>query len=169
MVPMRVVEVLLVAAFTTGCMKQPQSREELVLMIRQGSWSTKLETKVVEADFDTVAALLEAKSSECLDKFVDRSGMTGGQMHTGSSQYNPTWARVSPDRAELTLQVVHSPRGVGGGPMPERGYYLLAADLERRPPSSSEYTIYYPTISHGDVVDAVRSWLEGRAADCPSF
>src|SRR5262245_25381787 len=91
----------------------PQTRAEFVSAVASGARGVRMEKFTIERSFDEVYRSLESRCSPCLDVEVRRSGMVGGTMEVSSSDYNPTLKRVSRDRAEFSLQVVHRPRAIG--------------------------------------------------------
>lgn len=153
-----------------ACMHQPQTRQEFVTMVGGGAATSDKETKVTEKDLDSLAKLLEERSTACLAKRVDRSGMVGGQMEVSSTEYTFSVRRVSDAKAEFTLQIEHSPRGVGSE-MPEGGFYMMAADLVRQSAEQTRVDLYYATMAaNGDaILEAVRAWTSGNPADCPTL
>src|SRR5882762_11996582 len=123
----------------------PQNRREFVQAVAEGKGATKMETMTSERSFDQVYALLERKSSACLDLEVKRSAFVGNQMEVSSSDYNPTLKRVGRNRAEFALQVVHRPRAIGSTP-PPGGLYIMAADLKAIAKDRMEVDLYTPKL-----------------------
>src|SRR5678816_2799777 len=104
----------LAATGSSPAIDVPQTREEFVQAVNSGK-GAEVETIRVDVPFDRVYALLEEKTAACLDVEVKRTAYVG-YVERSSSDYNPTLRRVGKDRAELTLQVQHNPRGVGHTP-----------------------------------------------------
>ena len=146
----------------------PQSRREFVQAVAEGKGATKMETMTSERSFDQVYALLERKSSACLDREVRRSGFVGNQMEVSSSDYNPTLKRVGGNKAEFALQVVHRPRGLGATP-PPGGLYVMAADLKAVARDRTEVVLYIPAIGFKSISKTLRLWVAGEDADCPKL
>lgn len=160
--------VLLLVASPLGAILVPQTREEFVRVVAAGHSGVKMESFVIERGFDEVYKTLEARSAPCLDKKVERSANVGYYEHS-SSDYNPTLKRLGADRAEFTLQVIHNPRGVGGGPPPPGGLYIMAADLKRAGAGRTEVMLYRPTIGFKDITRGFMQWVEGKSSDCPKL
>jgi len=146
----------------------PQNRREFVQAVAEGKGATKMETMTSERSFDQVYALLERKSSACLDREVRRSGFVGNQMEVSSSDYNPTLKRVGGNKAEFALQVVHRPRGLGATP-PPGGLYVMAADLKAVARDRTEVVLYIPAIGFKSISKTLRLWVAGEDADCPKL
>jgi hypothetical protein len=157
----------LLTAPPAGAIDVPQTRQEFVRAVTEGARGAKKETLVVERDFDEVYKTLASLTTPCLDKEVKRSAYVG-YWENSSSDYNPTLEKLGPDRAELTLQVVHRPRGVGHTP-PPGGLYIMAADLVRAGPSRTEVVLYRPTIGFKDIAKTFVAWTEGDDTDCPKL
>lgn len=152
----------------TACVQQPQTREEFRTVVTKGAFSAKAENFVVNKSFKQAIPNLTTKTESCLNKVVERS-MTQGMYHERSqSTYRANVVRPTANRAEFTMQVKHNPRGVGADP-PPGGYYLIVADIEEASPSSIKVNLYRPTMGHGDTVDAIRNWLQGKDDACPKL
>lgn len=146
----------------------PQTREEFVSAVKSGARGVRMETFTLDRPFEEVYRTLEARCSPCLDVMVKRSGMVGGTMEVSSSDYNPTLRRVSADRAEFSLQVVHRPRGVGEITGPG-GLYLMAADVKRAGAKTTEVTLYRPSMGYKDIYRSFMAWAGGQSDDCPKI
>jgi len=151
----------------TGAIQVPQTREEFVRAVTDGARGAKVETFVVDRSLDDVYATLEARSTPCLDKKIERTAYVGYVEHS-SSDYNPSLKRAGADRAEFALQVVHNPRAIGEKTGPG-GLYIFAADLKRVGASQTEVTLYRPTIGFKDITKVFKEWTETGADQCPSL
>ncbi len=152
----------------TACVKMPQTREEFRTAVSQGAFSAKAETFEVKRNFRQVVTHLQAKTSACLNKEVNRS-MTQGMYHERSrSTYRASVQTPTTNRAEFTLQVTHQPRGVGAD-APPGGFYLMVADIEAVSADTLRVNLYRPTLGHFGAVDAVRNWIHGKDDACPSL
>jgi len=146
----------------------PQNRTEFIEAVAAGKGPTKVETVTVGRSLDQVFATLEAKSAECLDVLVERSGFVGTHVEVSSSDYNPTLERTGEDSAAFALQVEHRPRGVGHKP-PPGGLYLMAADIRAVDDERTEIVLYRPTMGFKQIAESFRGWLEGDDAGCPKM
>jgi len=153
-----------------GCMHQPQTRQEFVKLVAGGAATSDKESKLTQKDLDSLVTLLEERSKACLGKRVNRSGMVGGQMEVSGTSYTPSVRRVSDAKAEFTLQLEHSPRGIGPD-MPAGGFYMMAADLVRQAPERTQVDLYYATMAQNsdEILGAVRAWTSGEPAACPEL
>jgi len=152
----------------TACVKMPQTREEFRVAVSQGAFSAKAENFVVKKNFTQVVTHLRAKTNACLNKEVNRWMMQGMYQERSKSTYRASVQTPTTSRAEFTLQVTHQPRGVGAD-APPGGFYLMVADIEAVSPDSLRVNLYRPTLGHGDAVEAVRNWLNGKDDACPSL
>src|SRR5262249_46632026 len=50
-----------------------------------------------------------------------------------------------------------------------RGSYLLVADDRSVSPAMTHIDLYRPTLVHGELIQAVRSWAAGSTTACPPF
>ena len=158
--------VLLLTAPPVGAIWVPQTREEFVDAVAKGTRGAKMETVTVDRSFDEVYRDLEARTTPCLDKKIERTAYVGYTEHS-SSDYNPTLRKVARDRAEFALQVVHFPRGVGEKTGPG-GLYIMAADLKRAG-SGTEIVLYRPTMVYKNIAKSLVEWAEGSSNDCPKL
>ena len=144
----------------------PQTREEFVQAVASGK-GAEIETLRVDVPLDRVYAVLQERTAACLDVEVKRTAYVG-YVERSSSDYNPTLRRAGKDRAELTLQVQHNPRGVGHTP-PPGGLYMLAADLRSIDASHTEIVLYRPRIGVKPIVASLKEWFAGEPASCPKL
>lgn len=151
-----------------GAFDVPQNREEFVKAVKSGARGVRMETFTLDRSFDEVYRTLEARCTPCLDVMVKRSGMVGGTMEVSSSDYNPTLRRLSADRAEFSLQVVHRPRAIGEVTGPG-GLYLMAADVKRVGAKTTEVTLYRPSMGYKDIYRSLMAWADGKSNDCPKI
>lgn len=158
---------LLLGAPPIGAIDVPQTRQEFVKAVADGARGAKVETLVIERGFDEVYKTLEARTTPCLDKMVQRSSYVG-YWERSSSDYTPTLKRTGPDRAEFTMQVAHNPRGVGHTP-PPGGLYIMAADLKRAGAARTEVVLYKPTIGFKNIAKSFVQWVDGQSTDCPKL
>ncbi|HEY7366182.1 MAG TPA: hypothetical protein VIE37_18940 [Methylomirabilota bacterium] len=151
-----------------GCVKMPQSREEFRTAVSQGAFSAKAESFVVNRNFTRTVTHLKAKADACLNREVKRSMVQGLYQEHTRSIYRSSVQTPATNRAEFTMQVTHSPRGVGAD-APPGGFFLMVADIEAVSPDSLRVNLYRPTLGHGAAVDAVRNWINGKDDGCPSL
>lgn len=157
---------LLVAA-PAAAIDVPQNRQEFVKAVSAGARGVRMETFVVERDFEDAYRLLQRKAATCLDVTVNRTAYVG-YTERSSSDYNPTLRRVGGKKGELDLQVVHRPRGLGHTP-PPGGLYVMAADLKPLGPGRTEVILYHPSMGFKDIVKSVKRWTAGEDAPCPKL
>lgn len=146
----------------------PQNRSEFVEAVAAGKGATAMQTVTVDRSFEQVYKTLEAKSAECLDVLVERSGYVGTHVEVSSSDYNPKLERVDATSAAFTLQVQHRPRGVGHKPPPD-GLYMMAADIKAVDEHRTEVVLYHPTMGFKKVVTSFKGWLDGSETACPKM
>jgi aspartate/methionine/tyrosine aminotransferase len=151
-----------------ACVQQPQTRQEFRAAVSKGAFSAKAESFTVNRNFQQAVSKLSAKTKECFNKVVERHMSQGMYQEHTRSTYRASVQTPTAKRAEFTMQVLHNPRGVGADP-PPGGFYMFVADLEAISPDSFRVDLYRPTLGHGDTVDAVRDWLNGKDNACPKL
>lgn len=149
-----------------GCAAAPQTRQEYISAVASSDSTRAMkDTYVARRSFDQVVATVKQKADECLT-FTRTHLMKTGGMTTGAmrSDVHTTVRVVSPGHAELSYQYTLS--GMVVGKAPEGGYYHLVVDIDRVTPSSTRLSYY--GVKDKDSWEAIRTWSEGRSADCPS-
>jgi hypothetical protein len=148
-------------AVMTGCMGVPRSRGELIDGAKAGKLGVGYEDVTVARPFETIADLVERKTNECLNVHTE-SGETGVRNYLIVNDYVPEFSRLSADTAQFTLRWYSN-----GNLMPDGGSYLMAVDLQRAASGSTIARWAYPTMTLGDMTDAMRAWIHGEDTPCP--
>jgi len=155
--------VLVVSLALSGCASMyPQSREAFVDYMQNYDGLMKSQVLVKNVDvsvaFDKVASNVEAGMNTCIptDQRTQRVSMSSWS--TVSERNNPTFTKVSTDKAEFTIQQIHS--SMPG--QPEGGLYLLAADIIRN--GKGTRLDIYSSKHYAPLVEAVEEWAKGSAA-----
>jgi hypothetical protein len=63
------------------------------------------------------------------------------------------------------MQATYEP--VIGPKPPQGGFYEIAIDIEAVGKNKTKATIYIGRTGHGEVVQAFKSWMQGRNVECP--
>ena len=144
----------------TACGTVPQSRTHYIELMKEetgsGPFRRMAFSKVVARPFDTVVANIDDKLRRCVPGGYTQTTMGGGSMSTLSVQNNQRVERVSPNKAEITVQQYHSST-VGQS---EGGFYLLAADV-RRVDNKSVRIDFYTAKHYASIADAIEKWAQG--------
>ena len=150
----------MLAMSLTACGTVPQSRGHYIELMKERTGSGPFQrmafSKVVARPFDTVVANIDDKLRRCVPGGYTQTTMGGGSVSTLSVQNNQRVERVSPNKAEITVQQYHSSTVMQS----EGGFYLLAADVLRRDNKSVRIDFY--TAKHYAVIaDAIEKWAQG--------
>ena len=113
-------------------------------------------SKVVARPFDTVVANIDDKLRRCVPGGYTQTTMGGGSMSTLSVQNNQRVERVSPNKAEITVQQYHSSTVMQS----KGGFYLLAADVLRLDNKSVRID-FYTAKHYAGIADAIEKWAQG--------
>ena len=154
------------AAQASFAIDVPQTREAFVQAIASGR-GANIEILNVNQTLDTVYAVLEERAGACLDVEVPHIANVG-YVEKSSTDYNPTVRRIAADRAEFTLQIAYTPRGVGDAP-PPGGLFMLAADLQSIDGVRTEIVLYKPKIGVKTIASSLMHWFAGDPAPCPKL
>ncbi len=152
----------ILAMSLTVCGTVPQSRSHYIELIKEqagtgsGPFQRMAFSKVVARPFDTVVANVDDKLRRCVPAGSKQTTMGGGSMSTLSVQNSQRVERVSPIKAEITVQQYHSST-VGQS---EGGFYLLAADV-LRVDNKSVRIDFYTAKHYAGIADAIEKWAQG--------
>jgi len=152
----------ILAMSLTVCGTVPQSRSHYIELIKEqagtgsGPFQRMAFSKVVARPFDTVVANVDDKLRRCVPGGYKQTTMGGGSMSTLSVQNSQRVERVSPIKAEITVQQYHSST-VGQS---EGGFYLLAADV-LRVDNKSVRIDFYTAKHYAGIADAIEKWAQG--------
>ena len=158
---------LLLAACTIP--PAPQNRQELITAIEKGATFTQHETHIIKRPINQVYNSLRPKVRKCLAVKITSTMQQGYGIHTSTSIYRPSMRKVSKSRAEISLQVEHIPRGIGGDTMPKGGYFIIASDIEAVAKNRTKITTYGPSVGHDDLFVALKNWAQGKNTPCPDM
>jgi hypothetical protein len=150
----------ILAMSLTACGTVPQSREHFIELMKEQTGSGPFQrmafSKVVARPFDTVVANIDDKLRRCVPGGHTQTTMGGGSMSTLSVQNNQRVERVSPNKAEITVQQYHSSTVMQS----EGGFYLLAADVLRLDNKSVRID-FYTAKHYAGIADAIEKWAQG--------
>ena len=150
----------IVAMSLAACGTVPQSLAHYIELMKEQTGSGPFQrmafSKVVARPFDTVLANVDDKLRRCVPGGYTQTTMASGSMSTLSVQNNQRVERVSPNKAEITVQQYHSST-VGQS---EGGFYLLAADV-LRVDNNSVRIDFYTAKHYVGIADAIEKWAQG--------
>ena len=150
----------ILAMSLTACGTVPQSRGHYIELMKEQTGSGPFQrmafSKVVARPFDTVVANIDDKLRRCVPGGYTQTTMGGGSMSTLSVQNNQRVERVSPNKAEITVQQYHSSTVMQS----KGGFYLLAADVLRLDNKSVRID-FYTGKHYAGIADAIEKWAQG--------
>lgn len=158
---MKIISAFMLLLLLSSCsLHTSKTREEYVTAVTNGQGMTKMHKLVVSKSFNSVVNNLKSKSNSCLAKKVTSTTYSGLMAMSGSSTYKPSM-QVKKGKAEFTLQVTYSG---------DKDYmYALAADIHYKSKNKTALTIYAPTVGYDDVVEAIKTWSNGKNRACPKL
>jgi hypothetical protein len=144
----------------TACGTVPQSRAHYIELMKEQTGSGPFQrmafSKVVARPFDTAVGNIDDKLRRCVPGGYRQTSVGAGGVSTLSVQNNQRVEKVSPTKAEITVQQYHSST-VGQS---EGGFYLLAADVLRLD-SKSVRIDFYTAKHYAGIADAIEKWAQG--------
>jgi len=150
----------ILAMSLTACGTVPQSRTHYIELMKEQTGSGPFQrmafSKVVARPFDTVVTNIDDKLRRCVPGGYTQTTMGSGGMSTLSVQNNQRVERVSPTKAEITVQQYHSSTVAQS----EGGFYLLAADVLRLDNKSVRID-FYTAKHYAGIADAIEKWAQG--------
>ena len=164
----RISILLFTAMVLSGCAtSHPQSAEEFRKAV-PGATFAKIDSFVVNRRFRDVAKSFKKMAPKCLNKRIKTT--SSGYMHHQVivTRYRPT-VSVSKNRAELHLQQQHEQGVINVTKMPKGGYFLLVADATQVGKKKTKIDMYYPSMGHDLMVNAIKGWALGKKVGCPDF
>jgi len=164
---MRAPRLVILGLCLTACMTAPKSRQEFIAAVDAGKGPTQAEHFSVGRSFQTAVDAVRTYSAQCLNKTIDRTGMVGGQMHTGSGSYVATVTPQGAGRAEFTLRLKQRPQPIGA---PVGGVFIMAANLQGSRRGETRVDLWSVTIGfYAKIADRFRDWVKGAARGCPEL
>jgi hypothetical protein len=150
----------ILAMSLTACGTVPQSRAHYIELMKEQTGSGPFQrmafSKTVARPFDTAVANIDDKLRRCVPGGYRQTSVGSGGVSTLSVQNNQRVEKVSPDKAEITVQQYHS----ATVQQSEGGFYLLAADVQRVDKKSVRIDFY--TAKHYiGIADAIEKWAQG--------
>jgi hypothetical protein len=144
----------------SACGTVPESREHYIELMKErtgsGSFQRMAFSKVVTRPFDKAVANIEDKLRRCVPGGYTQTTMSGSSVSSLSVNNNQRVERVSPNKAEITVQQYHSSTVMQS----EGGFYLLAADVLRRDKKSIRID-FYTGKHYVGIADAIEKWAQG--------
>lgn len=143
-----------------ACGTAPTSRTHFIELMKEetgvGPFKRMVFSKTVPKSFDEAFANIDDKLQGCVPGGYQTTTIRGSSMSTQSVKNNDRIERVSPNKAEITIQQYHS----GTVMQSEGGFYLLAADLNRL--SENSVRIDFFTGKHYlGIAEAIEQWANG--------
>lgn len=144
----------------SACGTVPQSRAHFIELMKERTGSGPFQrmafSKVVAQPFDKAVANIDDKLRRCVPGGYAQTTMRGPGVSSLSVQNNQRVDRVSPNKAEITVQQHHSSTVMQS----EGGFYLLAADVLRRDNKSVRID-FYTGKHYAGIAEAIEKWAQG--------
>jgi len=169
--------VVVIASLVSGCATPPtpQNAQEFRTVVTQGAYGTFIESFVVNRPYKEVAAIVKAKTNECLNAKVDYKSCTNTTSSSTCKNYADTYVAKVVDGAgktEVRVQFRRAGEGVGeihlGGKPPADGSYIMVADIMPAGNSKTKIEMYRTTFFKA-VPGAIRHWSNSTSQGCPTF
>jgi len=162
------VSVILLSILISGCAgKMPQTAEEFRKVLPDAFMGKKEEFEVDRAYMD-IAKTFQTMAPRCLDVKIKTTSQTYQSYQVIVAQYNPT-VIVTKDKAELHVQKRHESGVMAVYKEPEKGHYLIVADVTPLGKNRSKIVMYRPSIGHDVMVKAIKGWATGKNIGCPDL
>lgn len=154
------ISLLAISVVMAACGTVPQSREEFVHAIQNYNGlmasQTLVYSKEMDQPFDKAFANIEDKLARCIPEGYTETSMRGNLGFSNTVHNNQRIERVSPDKAEITIQQHHSDTYRQS----EGGSYLLAADLFKQ--GNNKVRLDFYTGKHyASIAEAIEQWSAG--------
>jgi len=162
---MKKVLLVLLTALTAAC-AFPQTREEFVKAIRGGAGLSSYEEVTVNESLKSTLARLEQPLKTCLNVTINVYAVNSGGARIGgitTTTYRTKMETKGNGKAALTMQATH---GSMIGSSPPGGIYEVAVDFEAVGGNKTKAVIYSGRSGLSDLVQALKSWMSGRPAEC---
>ena len=161
---------ILSAFLFSGCsMKQAQTAQEFRLMAPKSSYGAH-DTITVKNSYSSVVNNFKKKTKKCLtvELLLTTTNQYGQTMGEQTLSYTPTLV-VGKSKSELSLQKNVSGDGMIMGKVPDKGMYILVADITPAGKNKTRLDIYRNTYGTEIIVDAVNNWATGKSLACPAW
>jgi hypothetical protein len=160
---------ILCALWLAGCgVSHPQSAAEFRTAVA-GAYSASRDTFEVDRPFTQVAASFRKLAADCLGRTIRTTEHQPGVSYSAvTTSYKPT-VKVSAANAELHVQQAHRGNVIGVSKEPDGGYFILVADARPAGAGKTRIDLYRPTMGHGSLIQAVRTWAAGTGTTCPNL
>ena len=143
-----------------SCGTVPNSRAHFIELMKEesgiGPFKRMVFSKTISEPFDKVIANIDDKLQGCIPGGFQTVTMRGSSMSSQTVRNNDRIEKVSPDKAEITMQQYHS----GTLMQPEGGSYLLAADVFRLSENSVRIDFFTGKYYLG-IAEAIEHWANG--------
>jgi len=161
---------ILLAFLMHGCaMKQAQTAQEFRMMAPQSSYGAH-DTLTVTKPYSSAVANFKKKADKCLttELVLTYQNQYGQTISTQNLSYTPTLV-VGKSKTTLSVQKNVSGDGMIAGKVPEKGMFLVVADLTPVAKNKTRLDIYRNTYETDIIVAAIKNWATGKSLACPDW
>ena len=155
---------------SSGCaVKQAQTAQEFRLLTPQIGYVDH-ETVTVDQSYPTVVNNFQKRADKCLtvELLMTTTNRYGQTVNEQTLSYTPTLV-AGKAKSELSLQKNVSGGGMIMGKVPEKGMYILVADMTPAGKHKTRLDIYRNTYETDIIVAAVKNWASGKSLACPDW
>jgi len=155
----------------SGCaVKQAQNAQEFRQMIPHDSYGHQ-ETTLINAPYAQVLKRFKKKTDPCLktEVVMTSTNQYGQTLNTMYLSYTPILTENGA-KSELTVQLNISGGGMIAGKVPDKGMYILVADVTAAGKSKSNLTVYRNSFyGAGRIEASLKDWASGANLECPDM
>lgn len=121
--------------------------------------------------FREVAHVVKSSATPCLDREVSRTARhsSGQAKNELTLKYNPTLV-INDASAELSVQLLINGGGLAAGETPEKGMYILLADIIPVSEKQTRVTIYRnENYGAAMIEESIKDWVARKVLKCPDL
>lgn len=156
------------AAVLAGCsMQYPQNAAEFRKMLPESSFGTREEIASSRSVAE-IGATFRKMAPQCLDVRIRTEERSNTSYHVTVTHYKPT-VIVTPQKAELHVQMEFEKGVITPGKVPPGGSYLMVIDVTPAGNGKSKAVFYRPSMGYGAMVKGITGWVTGENIGCPDL
>ena len=164
------ISIITIVIPSMGCaIKQAQNNEEFRQIAPTISYGEH-KTYDINNSYSKAVKNFKKRAEKCFNKEVilTTTSRTGATIGKQTLAYTPT-LKVGKARTELSIQKNVSGTGTIMGKIPEKGMYILLADISKSG-EKSKLDIYRLTyMATDEMVNGIKNWATGKSLDCPDL
>lgn len=154
----------------SGCaIKQAQTEQEFRVMAPQSSYGAR-ETLTVKNSYSRAVSNFKKKTNKCLkvELLMTTRNQYGQTVAEQTLTYTPTLV-TNKTKSTLSVQKNVSGDGMIAGKVPEKGMFIVVADIKPAGKGKTRLDIYRNTYGTDIIVAAIKNWATGKSLACPDW